>query len=103
MNIFYAIIMSMEEDEEAIKKETIMFRSRGQSAIMTEFQTEFDHEGNGQINIFDQIQNTETESSNTRKEERKRAARNIDCCFRVRDISNRLITILSYFVLCLDY
>ena len=62
MNIFYAIIMSMEEDEAAISEENIMFQSRGQSMVMTEFQTEFGHGGNREPNIFDQIQETETES-----------------------------------------
>ena len=103
MNIFYAIIMSMEEDEAAIKKETIMFQARGQSAIMTEFQAEFGQEGNGQMNIFNQIQNTETESNNTQEQERKKAARNIDCYFRFRDIFNGLFICLSCVVLCIDY
>ena len=62
MNIFYAIIMNMEEDEAAISKENIMFQSRGRSMVMTEFQTELAHEENREPNIFDQIQETETES-----------------------------------------
>ena len=104
MSIFYAIVMSMEEDEAAIKKETLMFQSSRGEPSMSELPSELGSQGNGAPNIFDRVQEdgTENQSRNTEQEERRRANR-VEGYFWLRDISNWLITLLSYLVLCIDY